>query len=98
MAATNRPSRKELVALGTAVTFSYVGLFASFFLTGQYAMQMTGFEVFLWIIGGWWLLNLVLSAWFGDRLAKRQRWDGVVGVTLGVMPWLVITVLALLYV
>jgi 4-amino-4-deoxy-L-arabinose transferase-like glycosyltransferase len=88
----NRPSRKELVALGTASTFGYVGAFVSFYLAGKYAIQNTWFEVFWWISGVCWFLPaLVLPAWFGYRLAKRQRWNGVIVVTLAVLPWIVLS-------
>ena len=93
----NRLSRKELVALGTAIAFTYVSAISAF-LTFFYSGLNPIFYVFYWIGGVCWFLALVLSATFGYRLAKRQGWDGMVGALLAVIPWLVITGLAILFV
>ena len=93
----NRPSRKELVALGTAITFAYVGAYVSAYLAG-YATVNHAFEVFWWTGGVCWFLAPVLLAWFGYRLAKRRGWDVVIVTTLAVIPWFVITALATLMV
>jgi hypothetical protein len=94
----NHPSRKELFALGTAITFAYVGAYVSAFLAFSYAVQNPLFEVFWWIGGVCWFLTLVLPARLGHLLAKRQGWYGVIGTLLAVIPWLVLSGLATLYV
>ena len=93
----NRPSRKELVALGTAITFAYVGAYISFRLAWHATVDHR-FEVFWWISGVCWFLAPALLARLGYRLARRRGWGGVIGATVAVIPWLVITGLAILYV
>ena len=94
----NRPSRKELVALGTAITFAYIGAYVSAFLTFFYSALNPIFGVFWWIGGVCWLLAMVLPAKLGRLLAKKRGWNGEVGALLGVIPWIVITGLAILMV
>jgi hypothetical protein len=89
---------KELMALGMAIVFSYVGAVVSSILVWNYSAQNPPFQVFWWIGGVCWFLALVLPARFGYRLAKRQGWDGVIVVTLAVIPWLVISCLVTLFV
>ena len=91
----NRPSRKELVALGTAIVFSYVGAVVSAYLV-QYSALNHSLEPFWWTGGVCWFLALVLPARFGYRLAKRQGWNGVIVVTLAVLPWIVLSGLFIL--
>ena len=97
-----RPSRTELIALGTATVFSYVGavvLAARFgYLAGNYATLNPPFQVLWWIGGVCWFLALVLAARFGYRLARRLAWDGVIVTVLAVIPWTVTTALAILIV
>jgi hypothetical protein len=98
MSPTHDVKIKELMALSMAIVFSYVGAVVSFLLAGNYSALNPPFEVFWWIGGVCWFLALVLPARFGYRLAKRQGWDGVIVTVLTVIPWLVITVLAILFV
>jgi hypothetical protein len=94
----NRSSRKELVALGTAITFVYVGAYGSAFLAFYYSGLNHIFEVFWWIGGVCWFLAMILPARLGRLLAKKRGWNGEVGALLGVIPWIVITGLAILMV
>jgi hypothetical protein len=89
---------KELMALGMAIVFTYVGAVVSSILVWNYSAQNPPFQVFWWIGGVCWFLALVLPARFGHLLAKRQGWDGMIVAVLAVIPWLVITGLAILFV
>jgi hypothetical protein len=93
----NRPSRKELFALGTAITFAYVGAYVTL-LPVLITARNPPFQVFYWIGGVCWFIALVLQARFGHLLAKRQGWYGVIGTLIAVIPWLVITGLVILFV
>ena len=94
----NCPNRKELVALGTAITFAYIGAYVSAFLSFFALSQNPIFGVFWWIGGVCWFLAMVLPARLGRLLAKKRGWNGEVGALLGVIPWIVITGLYMLMV
>ena len=89
MTAVNSPSRKELVALGTAITFAYVCAYVSAYLAA-YSTRNHIFEVFWWTGGVCWFLAPVLLAGFGYRLAKRRGWNGVIVTVQLLLPssWL----------
>ena len=85
MSPTHDVKIKELMALGMAIVFTYVGAVVSSILVWNYSAQNPPFQVFWWIGSVCWILALILQARFGYRLAKRRGRNAEVGAITGLI-------------